>query len=315
MGIYDRDYYRREGPSFLGAIANTGQVCKWLIVINVVMFIIQLLTKPPERTEIVEREGRRVVRAAGPQGESPVTEALDLDARAVLRGEVWRLLTHAFLHAGLLHILINMLMLWWFGSDMEDLYGPKEFLAFYLAAAVAGGVAFVVSYLAGFHGPRALGASGAVTAVLVLCACHYPTRTILFFFLPIPIWAFVAFQVAQDVLGFLSKAPGVAFSGHLGGAAFGFLYYKLQWRVSSLWPDFAGWRRAHSRPRLRVYPEDEPPAPVSVAAPAAPDVDEQLEAKMDAILEKVKDHGMGSLTEGERQVLQRASEVFRRRRS
>jgi membrane associated rhomboid family serine protease len=314
MGIYDRDYYRREGPSFLGAITNTGQVCKWLIVLNVVLFIIQMVTQPSERVRRVERDGHISIVTESARAESPVTEALDLDAEKVLHGQVWRLLTHAFLHAGLLHILFNMLFLWWFGSDMEDLYGSKEFLAFYLVAALVGGLAFVGADQAGLQRGVGLGASGAVTAVLVLCACHYPTRTILFFFLPIPIWVFVAFQMAKDFLGFLGVSSGVGWSAHLGGAAFGLLYYHFQWRMMNLWPDLRAWRRARSRPRLRVYREDDSQAPVSVAAPAVPEVDEQLEAKMDAILEKVKDHGMSSLTESERQVLQRASAAIRRRR-
>jgi membrane associated rhomboid family serine protease len=91
-------------------------------------------------------------------------------------------LTGAFLHSesSLWHILFNMLALWWFGTDVEDLYGHLEFLAYYLASAVAGNVAFVVAHLAHLQaGAQALGASGAVTAVLLLCAMHFPTRVVL----------------------------------------------------------------------------------------------------------------------------------------
>jgi membrane associated rhomboid family serine protease len=305
MGIYDREYYRREGPSFLGSLANTGQVCKWLILINVGVFLLQ----------IVLGEG--------------FTDTFLLDPALVRQGEIWRLLTYAFLHDphSLWHILFNMLFLWWFGSDIEDLYGHKEFLAYYLVAAVLGGVAYELSALAGLlpHGvdeqgqlvyPGCLGASGAVTAVLVLFALHYPTRIIYFWFLPIPIWAFVGLQVLQDAFVFASRQrSGTAVTVHLGGAAFAFLYYKLHWRMMNLVPNLRAWQRERSRPPLRIYREEEREQPVPVAAPPAGDLDEQLEAKLDAVLEKVARYGQSSLTDTERQILLRASEIYKRRRS
>jgi hypothetical protein len=101
-------------------------------------------------------------------------------------------------------------------------------------------------------------------------------------------------------------------SAPLAAAAFALGYYKFQWRVTTWWPDLRGLRRRLTRPPLRVYREEEPATPVSVSA-TSPD-DEQLEAKMDAILEKISRTGKESLTPGEREVLLRASEVFKRRR-
>jgi membrane associated rhomboid family serine protease len=302
MGIYDRDYYRREGHSFLGSFTERGTVCKWLIGVNIVCFVVQMLT--------------------GPDGF--FTRALMLDG-GVLRGEVWRFLTYAFLHAvnSPYHILFNMLFLWWFGSDMEDLYGPREFLAFYLVSAVVGGVAYVVAALIGFGGVvPCLGASGAVTAVLVLSAIHFPNRVIyLFFFLPVPIWFFVIFQVAQDAFSLLSNTGGpVAVGVHVGGAAFAFAYYKLHWQLTSLLPQLQAWRKRRSQPRLRVYreAEEERSAPVGVTAapppPRAHPDDEQLEAQMDAVLEKISRVGKENLTDSEKDVLRRAAEAIKRRR-
>jgi hypothetical protein len=166
-----------------------------------------------------------------------------------------------------------------------------------------------------------LGASGAVTAVMVLYALHFPTRIIYFWgLIPIPIWLFVLFEVGQDAFVFASNLhTGTAVTVHLGGAAFGFFYYRGHWRLMSLWPNFAAWRRQRRQPRLRVYRDEEPVTPVSVAAPPAQqqaaDVDEHLEAKLDAVLEKVARYGQDSLTDSERQVLVRASEVYKRRRT
>src|SRR5262245_34293802 len=109
MGIYDREYYRRGGTSFLRSFVERGTVCKWLIGINVVCFIVQILTKPDLPLD--------------PDGATPFfndwgwfTDAFMLKPQAVWHGEVWRLLTHAFLHDtnGLWHIFFNMLLLWWF---------------------------------------------------------------------------------------------------------------------------------------------------------------------------------------------------------
>src|SRR2546425_1054202 len=140
MGIYDREYYRREGPSILGSFSDRGQACKWLIGINVICFIIQLVTQ--QRPEMGLDPRGFLVRGHPTPG--PFTEALVLNVDAVLHGQLWRLLTYAFLHETSIwqHIVFNMLFLWWFGSDVEDIYGSREFLAVYLLSAVLGGIAF-----------------------------------------------------------------------------------------------------------------------------------------------------------------------------
>ena len=154
MGIYDRDYYQDNQRGFLSSLASSGQVCKYLIVANVVAFILQLATA---HTGIV-------------------TSLFELSTEKVAHGEVWRLLTYAFLHSpdDLFHIVFNMLFLWWFGKEIEDLYGSLEFLCFYLVAALVGGVAFELWGLSSGHTQQCIGASGAVVAVLMVYAMHYP---------------------------------------------------------------------------------------------------------------------------------------------
>jgi membrane associated rhomboid family serine protease len=317
MGIYDRDYYRRDGPSYLGSFMERGTVCKWLIGINIVVFILQMLTRAQDVDPVT---------GAYYFSPGPLTDALILNVDKVLHGQVWRLLTYAFLHDtnSIYHILFNMLFLWWFGADMEDLYGPREFLAFYLASALAGGVLYTLTEVATGGQHAALGASGAVTAILVLCAIHYPTRIIyVMFLLPVPIWLFVVFSVGMDAFRLLShNENGVAVAGHLGGAVFAFAYYRFGLRLTNLLPGLRNWQQRRNQPRLRVYREDEEddkrPQAVTVAAPsAAPSAldDEQLEAKMDAVLEKISRVGKDNLTESEREVLMRASERLKKRRS
>jgi len=341
MGIYDRDYVRREGPSFLGSLTERGQVCKWLVGINIVAFIVQVLTWPrdPDALSL-----------------GWFTDALDLNVKDVLHGQVWRLLTYAFLHdpGAILHILFNMLFLWWFGSDVEDLYGPREFLTFYLSASFASGLLFFFSSLAWMRSTvPCLGASGGVLAVLTLCAIHFPRRNILLFFiLPVPLWMFLIIALAGDAYIFLNKSQsGTAVAAHLGGALFAGVYYRLHIRLIDWVPPFwdrdywrgqvQRWRRRLFGPRLRLFADERiqetPPRassahgsrrPASASSEAiyrpeegvqqsvsAPVADEHLEAKMDAILEKLSRVGMENLTESEREFLLRVSEVFRRRRT
>lgn len=104
---------------------------------------------------------------------------------------------------------------------------------------------------------------------------------------------------------------------HLAGAAFAFAYCKMQWRLTTWWPGLKKWRRGLNQPRLRVYHgEEEQPAPVPASpAPLVKQEDEELlEAKMDAVLEKISRVGKENLTESEKDVLLRASEIYRRRR-
>jgi membrane associated rhomboid family serine protease len=303
MGIYDREYYRRDGPSFLGSFVESGRACKWLIGINIVCFLLQMLTRS---------------RVPGVPGwDEPFTSALCLDARKVLdHFEVWRLLTYAFLHStgDILHIVFNMLFLWWFGQQVEEDMGSREFVVFYLLSALVGGVVFTAGYSVGLHGGLAVGASAAVMAVTVLFALHHPRTVIyLFFVLPVPVWLFVVFIVAKDVFAFLGRAQnGVAWSAHLGGAAFGFAYEQFHLRLTGWWGSVQLWRwRRRTRPSLRLYREEEPPTPVSATVPS--DL-EALKAEVDLILEKISLVGKDNLTEHERQVLLRASEVLKRRR-
>ena len=349
MGIYDREYYRREGPSFLGSIAERGKVCKWLIAINVAFFVVQMFsakvtdwlddrTGAPMRVPSEEEIGRQL----GPElhGLSPeekreaITEtrqeweqqAEQHSRPGVLQGQVWRLLTYAFLHdsQSLWHILFNMLFLWWFGHEMEELYGAREFLTFYLVAAFCGGLAFFLWQWSQGDPTPCVGASGAVMAVLVLYAFHYPRRVIyVFMLLPVPIWLFVLFYVAQDAFVFTSKMhTQTAVTVHLAGALFGFLYYKGNWRLAPIWQSLAQFRLPRRRPRVRIY--DEEPTPPRRPRPSAtasggtataspPAVDEHLEAQVDAVLEKVQRSGRDSLTESEKALLVRASELYKRR--
>ena len=324
MGFQDRDYFRSTGRDRWSFSA--GQMCKTLVIINIAIFLIQLVTA----------DTRNPFDAKG----GPFTDALLMDPQKVFfEGQIWRLLTAAFLHDTHTpwHIIVNMLILWYFGQDVEELYGPKEFLAFYLTAAVISNLIWgatanfahpnvvppgVPPGLAEqFNAPQqALGASGAIFAVAVLCACHYPFRTILLFFvLPVPLWLVVGIYVMVDLVTFMNRnAFGVAVGAHLAGAAFGYVYFKTNFRILSAWSKLKGWFAARPRPRPATLKLYRPPAQEERPAydePARSPVDEQLEAKVDAVLAKLSRLGRDQLSDEEKQLLERAAEIFRRRRS
>jgi hypothetical protein len=211
-----------------------------------------------------------------------------------------------------------MWMFFLFAGYVEEIYGRWEFLAFYLTAALVGGLAYLAESLLTGRWAYCVGASAAVTGVLILCACYYPRLTILLFFvIPTPVWVLATLLVVKDLLGLMGSEGQTAFSGHLGGAAFALVYFKSQIRILSIGERLRAWRKQRSRPRLRVYqPEQEEiPEPVAVGPKAGAEIDEQFEAKVDAVLAKVARSGQDSLTDVEKQILLKASELYKRRRT
>jgi len=308
MGIQDRDYYR-EGPSFLDRVGQQGATV-WLVAITCGVFFGQMFSG-------LDR--------------SPLVQIGAYDPKLILEGEVWRLLTACFLHAGIGHIFFNMLILYWAGQRLEDLYGAREFVFFYLIAGVVANLAFLAVQLAGLADMgAAIGASGAVIATLIVFACHYPhVRVRLWFFIPMPVWVLAVLALAGDIVFALNSVVGqarwsqTAHFVHLGGAVFGLLYYQSGWRFSSI---FVRAPKARVRPKLRIVAppaEERMPEPVGAPVEAAPKpaakpasgpADEQLEAKLDAVLEKVSKYGQESLTPEEREILVKASELYKKRR-
>jgi membrane associated rhomboid family serine protease len=311
MGIHDRDYYRDGSRGMFDAWGRRGATVG-LIAVTAAVFLAQVVS--------------RDLAGAGEIADGPLTRATNYNPLRVMEGEVWRLLTPVFLHAGLLHLAFNMLVLYWAGSRLEEHYGGREFLLFYLCAGLFASTLRFAVQAAGLAPPSiALGASGAVTAVLVLYACHYPRQQILVMFvLPMPVWLVAVLYVALDVMGALGVGRGgVGYLAHLGGALFGLGYYKLGVRISNILPAARGRQPVRSAPKLRVVPsdpdeadEDEEPVGAAVDAPARSGgvADEQFEARVDQLLQKVSQTGQESLTAEERELLFRASEVYKKRR-
>ncbi|MFP4055706.1 MAG: rhomboid family intramembrane serine protease [Candidatus Brocadiia bacterium] len=252
---------------------RAGSTVKTLIIINVAIFVLQALL------------GGRVRLAAY------------LGVRADLVVEhlwVWQVFTYMFLHSlgHLFHIIMNMLLLYWFGTELERLLGRRRFLMLYLGGGVVGGLAYCLTqYLARSQQP-AIGASAAVMALLVVYAIHFPNRTILLFFLiPMTIKWFVIMILGIDLLYSLtSYHDGVAHTAHLGGALFGFLFWRHGRAVEDFFARLQD--RAHEREATQLADD---------------------EKRMDEILAKISREGFDSLTRRERQFLEDQSRKRRDR--
>ena len=224
----------------------------------------------------------------------------------------WTFVTYMFVHANLLHLLGNMLMLFVFGAPVESRMGSRKFILYYLYCGI--GAAIFSMGLSGFMsiGPF-IGASGAVLGVALAFAMFWPDAELVVFPVPIPIKArtFVAVIVGLDILGALYFNDGIAHIAHVGGALFGYVFFRLQ----------ALSRRApHPPPRAveRVVmvqsgaaePEHRtPPAPMRQRR--RPDAD-PVAAEVDRVLDKISEKGIGSLTPAERRFL---DEVAKQKKS
>lgn len=147
-------------------------------------------------------------------------------------GRYWTLLTSVFSHNMFLHIFINMFVLQNFGQVVEDLIGSKSFLKFYLIAGIFSSFchAWVSAWILGEPGIPALGASGAISGVILVFALVFPKEKILLLgLLPMPAIVGALLFVGLDLWGLLAQAEGgglpIGHGAHLGGALAGFLYF------------------------------------------------------------------------------------------
>lgn len=137
--------------------------------------------------------------------------------------KIWQVVTHMFLHGPFFHILFNMLTLFIFGRVLENFWGSKRFINFYLICGIAAAAA---QLLVG-HFTLAVGASGAIMGLMAAFAYLFPNTELMFMFIPVPIKAKFAIPalMALDLFGGIANVQGdnIAHFAHLGGAVAGFL--------------------------------------------------------------------------------------------
>jgi membrane associated rhomboid family serine protease len=291
MGIYDRDYQRGYRPPDGLYLGSPATLTTKLVIVMFGVFVVQLLTR-----------GQR-----SPEG-GPFTDFFSLYPDVFQHPlHLFQFVTYGFLHSpwDMHHIIANMLGFWFFGRDIEYRYGRREYLAFFLVAIVASGLVWVLGEFVANRGfvpePGMLGASGGVSAVLILFALNFPHRMMLFmFFLPMPMWVGALLIVGYDAYGAIQRTDPVAFTAHLGGAVFALIYYQAGWRLERILPSGSLLKRLKPKPKLRVVDPDAN--------------DPSTEERVDEILKKINEQGRDSLTRQERRILEEASRKYQRRR-
>ena len=222
--------------------------------------------------------------------------------------EPWTFLSYMFVHAGLLHLLGNMFMLFVFGTAVESRMGSRAFILYYLLCGV-GAAVFSLALSAIMQVSPFVGASGAVLGVALAFAVYWPDAELVVFPLPIPIRArtLVALLVGLDVFFyFLTPGDGIAHLAHVGGVLVGYLYFRAQGLSR---------RSPHPPPRAveRVVmvqsgsAEPERRTPVTPVRPRRRAEADPVAAEVDRVLDKISEKGIASLTPAERRFLDEVS--------
>jgi membrane associated rhomboid family serine protease len=186
---------------------------------------------------------------------------------------IWQPVTYLFLHGGLFHLLINMLMLWMFGRELELVWGKKKFLNyFFLCGVGAGLITILVKVLPMLWGRPpgdvpTIGASGAIFGILIANAILFPDRQIWLFPLPvmIPMRPFVAVMAAIEFFSTLgSSGDNVSHLCHLGGMLIGWIYLRRGSFLYRVRNEMADWKYQRNRKKFEVFmkkqKDDQPPS-------------------------------------------------------
>ena len=288
-------------------------VVKHLLIINVLMF---LATFTFERFNI------------------DLTNILGLHFFKASDFRIYQIITYMFMHANFGHLFFNMFALWMFGNTLENIWGSKRFLLFYMVCGIGAGLcqelvqyiqyvttlsdyatvntgSQIIPMATYLNMMNTVGASGAIYGLLLAFGMMFPdSRIYLYFLFPIKAkWFVIGYAVLELIMG-IGGADNVAHFAHLGGMLFGLLLI-LYWRKNPAGPDknfrklkdiFQSWKQK-SRVKYTPYEEvrDEPKVPRS---------DEeynyqkaQKERDIDAILDKVAKSGYDSLTKEEKEFL------------
>jgi membrane associated rhomboid family serine protease len=225
--------------------------------------------------------------------------------------QVWQLVTYMFMHGSFMHLLFNMFALWMFGLELENEWGSKKFLGYYMLCGLGGALANL--FVAPLFAPAAptVGASGAIYGVLLAFGMMYPDRPIfVYFLLPIRARYFVMIYMALEIYaGVASTSDGVAHFAHLGGAAVGFL--AILWDQKRF-----PFQDLLTRRHERYVPTEKVNEYSGVAQGRIYDAkyydvrdrDEKVsQARVDEILDKISQSGYQSLSESEKKLLFDAS--------
>jgi membrane associated rhomboid family serine protease len=312
-------YRRRSQLDDLGAQMGMTPAVTLLVALNLAVFAVQFL-----------------VDTVRYQGYGPLMYWLSFIPEFAFKGQVWRFVTYMFMHGGMLHILMNMFVLWMFGPRIEEVWGKRTFLIYYFACGIGAALTYGAFSLVGLQAEVPMvGASGAIFGLLLAFGVTYPDALIMIFFI-IPMRAKYAVMIFGLIeLASVPRADSqTAHLAHLGGMLFGYLF--LLWstggrlgRIPRV-PRFGGGGRARTagydrsprgtgglgglwrnwRTRMRIKVVDGQRSSRGEAKPASGGngaLSREDRERVDRILEKISREGLQNLTAEEQEILRRAS--------
>jgi len=260
-------HYRGQPSNPFSGFWTRGVVSK-LVIINIAVFILEIFLSNTNFIVLLGLSPRLVV----------------------TRGFVWQLITYMFLHGGFWHLILNMFIIWMFGSQLEAVWGGERFLKYYIICGIGGAVfSFIFAY-----NTLVIGASGAGYGILLAYAVLFPYNQIYVWgIFPVRARTLVIVLAAIEFLSGISGRDGIAHFAHLGGMAAGLLYMRTDHRAWRFWGRL---REIFKGVPIRINLKEE-------------DDEENTDAeKIDSILDKLSEKGYENLSETERRILENYSD-------
>ncbi len=275
-----------------------------IIIINVVIFVVLLVLKV---LLVVSEQGTLY---------EAIRSKLMLPASIpYLLKQPWTIVTYFFTHEGFLHIIFNMLFLFWFGRIIQEFLGQNKVIALYVLGGLAGGLFYILIYnIIPFYqgrveGSLMLGASAGVYAIVVGAATFMPNYTFFLLFLgPIKIKYIAIFYVLLSFSQSIGSNAGGELA-HLAGAGVGFLYITQLNQGNDLgnWIiQFIKWVKSFfvHKPKIKVTHRNKTQQKANAKRTVNVEADQD---EIDAILDKISQSGYESLSKDEKQKLFNAS--------
>lgn len=237
--------------------------------------------------------------------------ALTIDG--IRSGYIWQFLTFNFMHGGFGHILWNCLLFWIVGREIERVLGARRFLFAFLYTGAAGGVLQIILMFAlpKVYGEGVVGASAGVSGTFAIFALLYRDQVFRVCFI-LPVRALNLLWASLAIAGFFTLVPppdGVAHAGHLGGLLAGMLFVRLGWHHDYRpLPWMEWWESFRSRRKPFIQRVERPVKKISAKSSAPKPVEDPdfIASQVDPILDKISEKGLHSLTDKEREILEKA---------
>ena len=293
--LEDRDYMRQSeyGPRVSLTVV--------LLIVNAVIFGIQWLAS-------------RSLSGAEIQG-----AYFALSLPGLQHGYVWQLLTFQFMHASIWHLVFNSLAIFFFGRPVEMALGARKFLTLYFLSGIFGGlVQMLFSIVSHQYGPVVGASAGAAGLIAAFALLNWMEQiTLILYFIPVTmrgrtlLWVVIGLAI----FGMMTPYSTVANAAHLGGVLFGVFYVHFIVQGRWHWPQFRLPARPAPPRELAARRAGKKSAWGSGAIPPDEDLsaDEYLQKEVDPILDKISARGIQSLTQREREILEKARSRMNKR--